>query len=174
MNLVKLTAWAGLVCIGLMAAPAASAEMTDNWKYSFSFGLKDNFSKPTFFPGATFGDWKQTAVLKADQGQMAAESPGFRYSAGLPYISMTLFEWAKYNRNNEMIGFRGINWGLGFQSKNYFKPMRKHAWNPYWQWGTVLLLLPYVGVGTEFSTGNIFFEIATFYIIPYPALGIHF
>ncbi|OGH56425.1 MAG: hypothetical protein A3G34_01605 [Candidatus Lindowbacteria bacterium RIFCSPLOWO2_12_FULL_62_27] len=129
--------------------------------------------------GSDFPKWKKTmmpSVYEADQPAAQVESgkPDFRYSVGVPFLSVTMFEWSKYSRNNEMIGFRGINYGLGFQSKNYFKPLRKHAWNSFWQWGTMLVILPYIGIGTEFTTDNIYFEVATVYIFPYLALGVHF
>lgn len=85
-------------------------------------------------------------------------------------------QWAEFNENDEITGYNGINLlGLGYASTNYFKPLELNDWNPYWHWGTVLLFIPYVGLGIDYTWDNGFFIGAkTFYILPQVELGLRF
>jgi len=149
---------------------------------AFSLGLQNELRPSPGWTGVRelpFADRRSAVVFNLDKDKGLRDAGGgekadFRYSVGVPFLSVPLFEWGKRNSSNEFIGFRGINYGLGFQSKNYFKPPMKHAWNSFWQWGTVYLLIPYIGIGTEYMTNNVYFEIGTLYIIPYIGLGFHF
>ena len=124
-----------------------------------------------------FSNWRDNVNMAAAEGRgqggmssAGGDKANFRHSVSFT----TAFEWSKYNQHNELIGFRGICWGLGFISKNYFNPPSKEAWNGFWHWGTVYLILPFIGVGTEYTTDHVFFEVGTFYILPYLNLGVHF
>ncbi|BBE30585.1 hypothetical protein OSSY52_07260 [Tepiditoga spiralis] len=93
-----------------------------------------------------------------------------KIGTGLPTLG-----WATHNSEGNIIGYSGFNILLGYSSVNYFDELKINAWNPYWQWGTVMLLFPYVGIGTEYVADNgFFFDIGTFYFAPYVALGVNF
>lgn len=170
-------------CISILfTAPASYAGLTVGLEDGIMVGVDlspKHKRQETLFPANPFTDIKSSVLLGVNDMEKkpaaaAANRADFKNSVGIPFVSVTLFEWAKYSRHNELIGFRGINYGLGYQSKNYFDPPVKDKWNPFWQWGTFFVLLPYVGIGTEYTTNNVYFEIATVFIFPYLGLGVHF
>ena len=59
--------------------------------------------------------------------------------------------WARANEEGEIIGYRGVNFGLGYSEKRYFDPMEFEEFNPYWGFGTVALIIPYVEVGGDYA-----------------------
>jgi len=131
--------------------------------------------------GNNYNKWRDGIILGVSNNGVASQrytpsgGPGFEHSAGLPFVSLTMFNWAQYDMSNQIIGFKGINWLLGFESKTYLKPpLRVGEWNTFWHWGTAFVILPYVGIGTEYTSSSVYFEIGTFYIFPYIALGMHF
>lgn len=176
-------------------SPAANAEFKTYWKTTVPLGSFGEAVKPApkkyssfdfsrygtpdmpkrKFPGMNFTDWRDRVNMAAGESGMEGDDRAdFRYTAGIPFLSLPLFAWSKRNANNEFIGYRGIGYGLGYLSKTYFNPVHKHAWNTFWHWGTVYFVIPYIGVGTEFMTNNFFFEVGTFYILPYIGIGFHF
>ncbi len=72
---------------------------------------------------------------------------GPEYTVGLDFPS---FGWANYDENDQLIGYRGFNLGLGYSQKTYFSPAEYDNFNPYWGWGTVIALWPYVNVGADY------------------------
>ncbi|MEJ6951631.1 hypothetical protein [Natronospora cellulosivora (SeqCode)] len=58
--------------------------------------------------------------------------------------------WGIFNDADEIIGWQGVNIAFGYSRLNYFEPLKYNEINPYWQWGTVVLVVPYVGVGIEY------------------------
>ena len=47
--------------------------------------------------------------------------------------------------------------------------------NTYWDWGTLILLLPYIGDGVEYTMSNGFYAaIETFYLAPIIKAGMRF
>jgi len=58
--------------------------------------------------------------------------------------------WARYNEHDQLVGWRGVNAGIGYSQINYFEPMEMGEWNPFWEWGTLILIIPYAGVGAEY------------------------
>ena len=50
----------------------------------------------------------------------------------------------------------GISPALGIGYKRYFKPLKQDEYKPYWNIGTDLLVLPFLGVGVDyrFKAGN--------------------
>ncbi|MBO8166386.1 MAG: hypothetical protein H0Z25_04125 [Kosmotoga sp.] len=76
-------------------------------------------------------------------------------SLGLPSYGT-----AKLNDEGQIIGFSGPNLALGWSWKNYFKPLVPNAFNPYWDIGTLALLVPYIGIGGDYaialSNGDMF------------------
>lgn len=57
---------------------------------------------------------------------------------------------AKINDQNQVVGYEGFNLGLGYSAKNYFDPLKKEEFNPYWGWGTVILIIPYGEIGGDY------------------------
>ncbi len=130
-----------------------------------------------------FSDWRDqvnSAAGDMGEGSSGGDQGGLdsKFTFGLGQILSLDFGWPKYARDNQFMGCRGIGVGypyiIGFYSKNYFNPPKKHAWNGFWQWGTWYLIIPWVGFGAEYTWDKAYFEIGTFYIIPYPGFGIHF
>uniref|UniRef100_A0A7V4KC33 Uncharacterized protein n=1 Tax=Fervidobacterium pennivorans TaxID=93466 RepID=A0A7V4KC33_FERPE len=73
------------------------------------------------------------------------------------------------NTQGETIGYEGISFVfLGYVSRNYYNPMKPGSWNNFWQWGTIALFVPYIGIGTEYiNNDNSFtFSVYTIYILP--------
>lgn len=124
-----------------------------------------------------FADW-DNSVLKGldDKDRMGkgAGTPDFRYTMGLPFLSPELIAWTRRNANNEIVGYMGIAWTIGYYSKHYFNPVATGAWNTFWHWGTAYLIIPWIGVGTEYMTENVYFQVQTFFILPWVGVGFHF
>ena len=59
--------------------------------------------------------------------------------------------WARANEEGEIIGYRGVNLGLGYSEKRYFEPMEFEEFNVFWGFGTVALILPYVEIGGDYA-----------------------
>ena len=69
---------------------------------------------------------------------------------------------------------KGFNLCVGYSEKNFYEPMHPDSLNPYFQWGTVAFIIPYVGWGIEYLWGGGFYVgVGTFFIIPYPYLGVY-
>jgi len=66
-------------------------------------------------------------------------------------FDMPSYGWAQHNEQGQITGYKGFNFGLGYSEKIYFEPgLKEGEWNNYWGWGTVLVLVPYGEVGTEY------------------------
>ena len=90
-------------------------------------------------------------------------------------LDLPTFGWVKYNNQGQIIKVRGINLGLGYSAKNYFKPVKLNAFNPYWQWGTVVLIIPYIGIGGDYVWKSGFYAgVGTVYLVPYIYAGFYF
>lgn len=99
-----------------------------------------------------------------------ARDMDMKFSTGIP-----TFGWANYNEDGNITKYYGFNYLIGYSAIYYFDELKTNTWNPYWQWGTVGLLLPYVGIGTEYLTDNgFFFNIGTIYFAPYISIGVNF
>lgn len=70
---------------------------------------------------------------------------------------------------------RGVNAGIGYTAKHFFKPAQIDEFNPFWAWGTVALIAPFVGIGADYITSSgFYFTIGTLYIAPYIGFGLYF
>ncbi|MFW6257066.1 MAG: hypothetical protein ACOC2O_02880 [Bacillota bacterium] len=58
--------------------------------------------------------------------------------------------WAMSNSAGEINGYRGANFMIGYSEKRYFESLRFREFNPYWGWGTVALISPYIEVGGDY------------------------
>ena len=90
-------------------------------------------------------------------------------------ILMPIIAKTKKDNDGNIVGLNGLMiFPTGYYSKTYFKPLKVNTWNPYWQWGTVLVA-PYYGLGTEYIGGNgFFFGIGTVYFFPLISFGKYF
>ena len=96
-------------------------------------------------------------------------------TTNLTLIGLPTLSWAHTNNNDDIMGYNGVNLGLGFSSLNYMKPQKMDDINTYWHWGTVVLLFPYIGAGVEYTMSNGFYAaIETFYLAPTLKAGMRF
>ena len=60
------------------------------------------------------------------------------------------------NKDNTIKSFWGINNRLGFFGLDYFEPLQANKWNHYFEFGTSLLILPYIGIDSQYSVNEAF------------------
>ena len=90
-------------------------------------------------------------------------------------LDLPLIGWTKHNDNGEITKLIGINPLLGISVKSYFHPVKYDSFNPYWSYGTIIVLIPYVGIGGDYVWKNGFYAgIGTIYIAPEVHLGFMF
>ncbi|MBG90180.1 MAG: hypothetical protein CL521_00005 [Actinobacteria bacterium] len=90
-------------------------------------------------------------------------------------LSFGGFSFVKKNENNEIIGYRGINTAIGYTSISYLSPLVVNEFNPFWSWGTGLLVLPYIGAGVDYVLDNgVFVRGGIIYLSPYASVGFTF
>ena len=118
-----------------------------------------------------------TVILVCSMAFAGSTSPALSSRAGLGLLA---YGKAIYGGNSQIIGYQGINWGIGYTAQYYFDKngMQPNKFNPFWQWGTVLLILPYIGIGGDYvianKTSDIILTIGTIYIYPYLGLSFDF
>ncbi|RAP32780.1 hypothetical protein DID77_04130 [Candidatus Marinamargulisbacteria bacterium SCGC AG-439-L15] len=91
------------------------------------------------------------------------------WGTGLP-------SWGYFKHSDffDINGVKGFNLLIGYGEKNFTEPIHPDEINYYTQWGTVAFLVPYFGVGLEYIWGGGFYMgVGTFYIIPYPYIGVY-
>lgn len=112
-------------------------------------------------------------LLVAAGALFAADSGEFEMSIGLDFPTIGL--GVETNNAGQIVAVRGINLALGYSAKHYFEPVELDAFNPFWHWGTVLILLPYIGIGADYVTeSGFYFTIGTIYLAPYVGFGLYF
>lgn len=85
------------------------------------------------------------------------------------------FGWVEKDHRERIIGIKGINIGVGYTSKKFFKELEYNQLTYFWHWGTISLVVPYVGIGANYFTESGFFiGFGTLYIIPYFEFGFNF
>jgi len=111
------------------------------------------------------------------QGKIAIpETSKSGNSSKLDVITLSLLSPVT-NEQKEITGYNGYSiLLLGYVSRNYFAPLKANSWNTFWQWGTLALIVPYIGIGTEYvNQDNSFsFSVYTLYIVPIVGLSISF
>ena len=99
----------------------------------------------------------------------------FNYNKGSIHTLFFIYPvWSKPIIDNKKIkGTRGLSpLMLGIYNKNYFSYLEPNKWNPFWHWGTLYFIVPYIGLGTEYITKNgNFLGLSTFYIYPTITIG---
>ncbi|BBE30581.1 hypothetical protein OSSY52_07220 [Tepiditoga spiralis] len=90
--------------------------------------------------------------------------------------TLSFFTNKKLNKDGKIIGYSGYNLGIGYSERNYFEPLKYDAWNSYWYWGTLGLIVPYGGVGIEYINKDNSFSIGLFtiYVVPWFTMGFSF
>jgi hypothetical protein len=95
--------------------------------------------------------------------------------SGLVFLDIPLLSAVHHDANKQITGFTGINGALGISHRAFFEPVKTNQWNNHWDIGTIILLIPYVGIGTDYVWDNGWYAgIGTFYIIPEVHAGIYF
>ncbi len=82
------------------------------------------------------------------QAGTVLEAGGEKMTAGL---NMPSIGWVIEDEMGHITGYRGVNLFLGYSEKRYFEPLQHRSFNPYWGWGTVSLISPYLKMGGEYS-----------------------
>jgi hypothetical protein len=122
------------------------------------------FTHVTYALTSTEARWDDT-LLKDN----AALGATFQNSGGL---SFPAYGMLRHNDAGEIIGEFGLNWTLGFSDKTYFKPVAFNRLNSYWHWGSVLAIIPYVGIGIDYIMDNgMYMGAGLVYVIPYLEFG---
>jgi hypothetical protein len=105
------------------------------------------------------------ALILISSSSFCATPTNTKYSVGL---DNPCFGFLIKNNSEQVTGNIGINYGLGIGYKNYFTgPMKTNQFNGYFSLGTVLLILPYIGVGGDYVWDNGFYlGGGIIYIIP--------
>ena len=57
-------------------------------------------------------------------------------------------------QSGPIISNLGINLGLGVSYKRYFEPASTNRFNTYWAVGTVVVIIPYLGIGGDYIWDN--------------------
>ncbi|MFH1429106.1 MAG: hypothetical protein ABIH39_05110 [Candidatus Margulisiibacteriota bacterium] len=90
-------------------------------------------------------------------------------------LDMPTIGWLNKNDQGEITSMWGFNAALGFSYRSYFNPVKVNQFNGYWHAGTLIVLLPYVGIGADYVWDNGFYAgIGTYYIFPGVHVGIMF
>tara|TARA_B100000586_G_C19891401_1_gene335176 strand:- start:225 stop:656 length:432 start_codon:yes stop_codon:yes gene_type:complete len=71
--------------------------------------------------------------------------------------SFPSYSWGKINEEGKLTGYRGFNALLGYYSKNYILPLKTNTFNFFWELNTIMLVLPHIGIGTEYIWKNGFY-----------------
>ena len=101
-----------------------------------------------------------------------SELPNFEWGLGLgpPNIAFQV----EQNEQGRIVSVRGINLALGYSAKHYFDPVEYEEFNPFWHWGTVALIIPYIGVGVDYVFDSGFYiGGGTIYLAPYLSIGVY-
>jgi len=86
----------------------------------------------------------------------------------------------RYNDEGQIHRTSGLNLALGFSTRYYTGDggLQPNQFNPYWGWGTLVLVVPYIEFGLsypfELGDGDQFavIDIGLIYIIPYITFSI--
>ena len=95
-------------------------------------------------------------------------------------LSFPSFGSVRYNDEGEIHRTSGLNLTLGYSSRRYTGDggVQPNQFNPYWGWGTLILVIPYVEFGLSYpfalADGDQFVvvDIGLLYFIPYISFSI--
>jgi len=72
-------------------------------------------------------------------------------------LDMPTYGFTQFDDFGRITGVNGPNIFLGYSWKNYFNPVVLDSWNPYWAFGTVVLIVPYIYIGADYIWENGYF-----------------
>jgi len=95
-------------------------------------------------------------------------------------LSFPSFGSVRYNDEGQIRRTSGLNFALGFSARYYTgdEGLQPNRFNPYWGWGTLVIVLPYIEFGLsypfELADGEQFavIDIGLLYFIPYVSVSI--
>lgn len=87
------------------------------------------------------------SVISFAEGAKYSLKPSFDNIVGFDFPS---YGWSIKNAQNEIVGFKGFNIGIGYSQKNYFQPYEFNKFNTFWGWGTVGVIIPYLTIGGDY------------------------
>ena len=94
-------------------------------------------------------------LLVASSACLGAPLTGKKNSIGLDFPALG---WLNPNLADKQSGQTtsnlGINLGLGVSYKHFFNPVETNQFNPYWAAGTVVVIIPYLGIGGDYIWDN--------------------
>lgn len=98
-------------------------------------------------------------LFLASSCSFAATLSGKTMTIGLdaPLVGWLNPNWVNKEANTETISNLGINWGLGVSFRKYFNAVKTNQFNPYWEAGTVLVIIPYLGIGGDYVWSSGFY-----------------
>jgi hypothetical protein len=119
------------------------------------------------FAGVAFAQSDETTEEAVQDGRDFSTAVGI-FTPGIGFNVST-------NEAGQITGVSGINFALGFSRKNYFNPVEFGSFNGFWQWGTLALIVPYLGIGADYVFESGFFiGVGTIWLAPYLSIGIYF
>lgn len=81
--------------------------------------------------------------------QKEVEYPDLNNTVG---FALPTYGWIHYNQAGRIKSLTGFNAGLGYSWRGYFgKGVKLNQFNGYWGWGTVVLIVPYLELGTTYA-----------------------
>jgi hypothetical protein len=118
-------------------------------------------------------------VLVCCLGAETAVAEGPRSVIGL---SLPTFGFIHYNDEGQLVSVTGFNVGLGYSARYFFAKdgLQPNRFNGYWGWGTMVLILPYVEIGTAYpiaiaeGTQYVVFDLGLLYIVPYIGISVYY
>ncbi|MBU0580870.1 MAG: hypothetical protein KKA19_06805 [Candidatus Margulisbacteria bacterium] len=112
-------------------------------------------------------------ILVAGSSFAALEDKNLQ--TGLIFLDLPALSAVHKNNNDQITSFTGVNVGLGISHRSFFSPVKANNWNVHWDIGTIILLIPYVGIGADYIWDNGWYlGVGTFYIIPEIHGGVYF
>lgn len=98
-----------------------------------------------------------------------------KVESGLVFLDIPLISMVHHDQNKQITGFTGVNGAIGISHRQFFQPVKANQWNLHWDIGTIILLIPYIGIGTDYVWDNGWYVgVGTFYVIPEIHAGIYF
>ena len=94
---------------------------------------------------------------------------------GLLFLDLPALSIVHHDANKQITAFTGINVALGISHRQFFNPVKANNWNLHWDIGTIVILIPYVGIGIDYVWDNGWYVgVGTFYVIPEIHAGVYF
>ena len=95
--------------------------------------------------------------------------------SGLLFLDLPVLSAVHHNNAGEITSFTGVNGALGISHRQFFNPVKVNDWNAHWDIGTLILILPYIGIGTDYIWDNGWYAgIGTIYLFPEIHAGVYF